>query len=68
MRLPIDIASMTDLENPHVACRVVDSIKNPIVAHANPPAWFQFPLQHFDPSWAGASDKAAIAASIPFHG
>ena len=64
VRLPIDFASMTDLENPHIACRIVDSVKNPIIAHANPPAWFQFPPQHLDPSWPGSSDKATIAPSI----
>ena len=59
---------MTDLENPHIARRIVNSVKNSIIAHANPPAWFQFPPQHLDPSWPGVLRQSNNRGVDPFRG
>lgn len=58
---------MTDFENPDLACRIVDSIKKPIIAHANPPARFQFPSQHLDPSWARVLRQGSNRGVDPSH-
>ena len=66
--LPIDFASMTDLEDPHLACRIVNSIKDPIIAHANPPAGFQSPPQHLDPRWTGDVRQGSNCCVDPLDG
>jgi len=68
LRLPVDFASMANVENPHIACCIVDSIKYAIVAHAKPLTRFQFPVQHLGTSGPGSRRQSGNHGVNPFDG
>jgi len=49
VHLSIDVATMADVENPHLLGHVVDSVEHPVFPDANPPAFPQFSAQAFGP-------------------